>query len=586
MIATPTPIRAQQAAIDRWGLTESDWRTLSGSALLERAHADDRQAEIMQAVDAGDNAATILAGHAISGGLWAKPDDLKGCEFARRAAAAKNPRGELLAAVCLNVGVGVARDSIMARTRLRALAQSMPAAEASLGVILLAASASGSTEEREAVRLLRSAAERGSDLAMGHLGDVARTGRSEPKDLARAVTLYRKAAELGNVSARRVLGGMLIDGKETTRDIVEGSDLLTNAARQGDTEAMFQLGYFLQRTDAERPDPESALLLFQKAAERGHVRGMEFYGEALRDGIGTPPDPVAALKWFAAAGDAGSSFGNFAAGSMLDRGKPGVPRDTAAAERYYLRAAAMGEAGAMNNLAIILEDRGDLKNAKAWYEKAAAAGSSNARISLAALERDLEIKASGVQVTNAAANQPGNGVMTSANGSPTALAILKISDAANAIHYRLRTTDRPGELVAYSIFGGELHRFQRNVENVSCQRLKSGAHRCSYDMIQGMKYSQDRSWSGLAGAMQVAMNNWLYGATQRKRWTYDFTLTRNGWQSAGLSENIKNTANQARAAAARQSYPALSSGPSDLDRRLAEEQRTRDNMKDWFEVGR
>jgi TPR repeat protein len=69
----------------------------------------------------------------------------------------------------------------------------------------------------------------------------------------------------------------------------------------------------------------------------------------------------------------------------------GVARNYAEARRWYEKAAAAGDADAMNSIGVLYHNgQGvprDLRAARQWYEKALAAGNELARENLAALDR-------------------------------------------------------------------------------------------------------------------------------------------------------------------------------------------------------
>ncbi len=86
---------------------------------------------------------------------------------------------------------------------------------------------------REAVRIWRSLADRGDDLALVALAGLYRTGTGVGQDMAAAAGFYRAAAERGNADAQLNLGELLGGGFGVARDRVAAYMWLSLAAAQG-----------------------------------------------------------------------------------------------------------------------------------------------------------------------------------------------------------------------------------------------------------------------------------------------------------------------------------------------------------------
>ena len=98
------------------------------------------------------------------------------------------------------------------------------------------------TEETEAVRQLRQAAERGDAEAQNNLGVSYDHGDGIAKDDAEAVRWYRLAAEQGHAKAQNNLGTMYKFGVGVPKDAVAAVRWYRLAAEQGHAKAQYNLG--------------------------------------------------------------------------------------------------------------------------------------------------------------------------------------------------------------------------------------------------------------------------------------------------------------------------------------------------------
>ncbi len=114
------------------------------------------------------------------------------------------------------------------------------------------------------------------------------------------------------------------------------------------------------------------------------------YELALRlfEGRGLPKDQAAAARWFERAASLGLATAQYRLGSMLEKGV-GVPLDRAAAKGWYLKAAEAGNARAAHNLAVMNAEPGggepDYVEAAKWFRKAGELGVRDSQYNLAIL---------------------------------------------------------------------------------------------------------------------------------------------------------------------------------------------------------
>jgi len=108
----------------------------------------------------------------------------------------------------------------------------------------------------------------------------------------------------------------------------------------------------------------------------------------LADGRGLPKDPAAAARWFKRAAEAGLAPAQYRLGAMYEKGI-GVSRNLAAARGWYLKAAEAGHALAAHNLAVIDADpasgAANYPEAAKWFRKAAELGVRDSQYNLAIL---------------------------------------------------------------------------------------------------------------------------------------------------------------------------------------------------------
>ncbi len=182
-----------------------------------------------------------------------------------------------------------------------------------------------------ALDLFHRAAEGGNTTAMYDLGvfHEHRLERAEARDW------YKRGAEAGDEDCRRALG--VLDHAEGA-----GNEQLVEAAEGGDPEAML------------------------------HLSGNAFRAE----------DYEAARQWAHRAGEAGTPRGYTVEAIVVER-----QGNQAEADRLYLMAAELGDAGAMCNLGNNARNAGDIDAMCQWYTRAVDLGDGEAALRFADFER-------------------------------------------------------------------------------------------------------------------------------------------------------------------------------------------------------
>lgn len=158
------------------------------------------------------------------------------------------------------------------------------------------------------------------------------------------------------------------------------------AAEAGESAAFFRLGFLLSET-LEPRDYAAAVSWYEKAAENGTAAAMHNLGAHYRYRM-DPPDLERARYWYEKDANQGCAVADFEVGLLdVDDGNLGD------AVLRYEKAAAGGQAGAMNNLGLILERSMTVPNlvaAAEWYERAIAFGDPNAQANLDGLRGAAE----------------------------------------------------------------------------------------------------------------------------------------------------------------------------------------------------
>jgi len=181
-----------------WGLTARDFGTTDGKALLQRAGASTRFADILRAAQDGSPVAQTLAGMAFDFGVGTGQDYSEAMRWYRKAA----DLGEALAitniGVLYDAGQGVPQDFV------------------------------------EAMRWYREAADLGQPRAMTNIGALYHSGQGVPRDYAEAMRWYRKSADLGEHFAMTIIGVLFENGQGVPKDFAEARRWYEKAAALGD----------------------------------------------------------------------------------------------------------------------------------------------------------------------------------------------------------------------------------------------------------------------------------------------------------------------------------------------------------------
>jgi hypothetical protein len=179
------------------------------------------------------------------------------------------------------------------------------------------------------------------------------------------------AAEAGMADAQAIYGQMLLDGTGVAADPAAALGWFVRAAAQHHVMAINMVGRCYDLGWGTTPDKMRAAECYRIAALRGLDWGMYNYATLLALGDGVAEDKAAALDWFRKAAAHGNAKAINLIGSFHEDGWV-VPRDLEAAAQCYARAAQGGDFRGAFNHARMLGRRGRIEEALGWLRQAGA----------------------------------------------------------------------------------------------------------------------------------------------------------------------------------------------------------------------
>lgn len=209
----------------------------------------------------------------------------------------------------------------------------------------------GSISDEE-MKWLRQAADGGVSEAQTQLGQhLAEDGK-----VAEGLPWLQKAARHGDSNAAVALGDLYREGKHVAKDFAQAGHWYRRAYDLRNPNGMYRLNWMLTEPEAPMIQFAEVLPVFQQEAAKGEEFGLIAMGRVTLRGWGVPRDPAAALKYFkAAAAKNGYETAFVAIGDMYAEGD-GVPRDDAMAVSWYRQAFAHDPVAAKVRMARMLRD--------------------------------------------------------------------------------------------------------------------------------------------------------------------------------------------------------------------------------------
>ncbi|MEG3178346.1 tetratricopeptide repeat protein [Sphingomonas sp. RB3P16] len=181
----------------------------------------------------------------------------------------------------------------------------------------------------------------------------------------------RDCADDGVAEAQALYGQLLLDGAGVARDPAAALGWFVRAAAQHHLMAINMVGRCYDLGWGTVPDKARAADCYRIAAERGLDWGMYNYATLLALGDGVAEDKQAALAWFRKAAALGNAKALNFVGSFHEDGWV-VERDLAAAALCYARAAQGGDFRGAFNHARMLGAAGRIEDAIGWLKRAGA----------------------------------------------------------------------------------------------------------------------------------------------------------------------------------------------------------------------
>lgn len=188
---------------------------------------------------------------------------------------------------------------------------------------------------------------------------------------AERAAFIRACAEAGEAEAQALYGQMLLDGIGVAADPSAALGWFVRGAAQHHLMAINMVGRCYDLGWGTVPDKRRAADCYRIAAERGLDWGMYNYATLLALGDGVAEDRAAALAWFRKAAAMGNAKAINFVGSFHEDGWV-VERDMTAAALCYARAAQGGDFRGCFNHARMLGAAGRIEDAIGWLKRAGA----------------------------------------------------------------------------------------------------------------------------------------------------------------------------------------------------------------------
>lgn len=227
----------------------------------------------------------------------------------------------------------------------------------------------------EAVRLFRTAADRGHAPAQHHLAYCHYYGNGINKDMDQALIWFKKAAERNYAPAQYVLATKALDdGRRMINDPKQAFSLLMKSAAQNLHEAQYQLALHHYKGVGTAKDSNLGRIWMREAAGQGHVKAQFYLAKAYLMGIDIEKDLPEGLQWLMLAAEQNYPAAQYELAISYLQGT-WTTKDKEQAIIWLKKAAQHGHVEAQYDIArYSFEGRHIEKNlteAVTWYTKAA-----------------------------------------------------------------------------------------------------------------------------------------------------------------------------------------------------------------------
>ena len=227
---------------------------------------------------------------------------------------------------------------------------------------------------------------RGVAQSMNNLASCFETGRGRLKSDDKALYWYTQAAEKGYLRASlRLAEKKVFAGAPLDTEVVEQT--IKKAANSKDTDDLQKVAAVYEAGKLVPRNLDEAMRLYKQAAAAGRADCMYAVGRLYSDAV--QPDKKEGVKWYLAAAKLGDASAMNSLGYAFETGI-GADRSAEQALDWYTKSANAGNNVAMDNLGLVFRfgKIGD-KNvtlARQWFEKAVAEELQSAMLHLADLE--------------------------------------------------------------------------------------------------------------------------------------------------------------------------------------------------------
>ena len=232
---------------------------------------------------------------------------------------------------------------------------------------------------------IMAAANAGDPCGMNAAGVNFDCGEGVAKDYAASRMWYERAYAWGDIAAINNLACCYRDGHGVMRNVHRAIGMFEAAAASGDVRAMNNLGQLYSRGAEDLAvDAAAGHAWYRRAADKKNAAGMCSVGICYALGRGVPKDDVAAFDWYSRAAHLGEPAAMINLALLLRKGLRGVSRNLAAAGEWLAKAANAGNVDAIRTLAMTyLEDKAhcsseDVSKAVELFRRAAAQGDAGA----------------------------------------------------------------------------------------------------------------------------------------------------------------------------------------------------------------
>ena len=180
-------------------------------------------------------------------------------------------------------------------------------------------------------------------------------------------------AEKGDVRAALSLGMKFRDGDGVEQDDREAMRWYRVSADQGDPQGMDNVGYMYLRGKGVPQNEEVAVAFFRTASEKGNSQATYNLGECYFSGQGVEQNYSLAVETWTRAAEVGHQNAKWRLAMIYASGEF-VPRNEEKSEALCRELAKKDHSNAMLLLGEICDRRGDLEEARSWWQKASDLG--------------------------------------------------------------------------------------------------------------------------------------------------------------------------------------------------------------------